>query len=46
MTRWKFFIGAAILATGLLLKVGAPLVPIGAGIALAAIVMWKSARLF
>jgi hypothetical protein len=41
---WKFFVGAAILVVGLLLKVGAPLVPIVAGIAIAAIVTWKMQR--
>lgn len=39
--NWKFFIGASILAAGLLLKFGAPLVPVAAGIALAALLKWK-----
>ena len=30
---WKFFIGSCILAAGLLLKAGAPLVPVAAGLA-------------
>lgn len=34
---WKFFIGASILSAGLLIKVGAPLVPVAVGIALAAL---------
>jgi hypothetical protein len=35
--KWKFFIGASILAVGLLLKAGAPLVPVMAGIVLVAV---------
>jgi len=42
--NWKFFVGASILIAGLLLKVGAPLVPIAAGIAIAGIVTWKMQR--
>jgi hypothetical protein len=38
---WKYFIGASILATGLLLKAGAPLVPIVLGIAMAAFFNWR-----
>lgn len=41
---WKFFIGASILTTGLLLKFGAPLAPVAAGILLAAIVKWKGQK--
>jgi len=44
MTKWKFFIGACILAAGLLIKAGVPIVSIALGIALAAVVTWKSAR--
>jgi hypothetical protein len=33
---WKYFVGASILAAGLLIKVGAPLVPVALGIAMAA----------
>ena len=44
MNKWKYFIGASILAAGLLIKAGAPFVPIAAGIALAAFVMWTSDR--
>ena len=39
--KWKFFIGSCILATGLLLKVGAPLGPVALGIAAAAFLNWK-----
>jgi len=42
--NWKFFIGSCILATGLLVKAGAPLVPIALGIAGAAVVNWKKQR--
>ena len=40
--KWKFFVGACILTAGLLLKAGAPLVPIVLGIAGAAFVNWKT----
>ena len=39
--NWKYFIGSCVLATGLLLKAGAPLVPIALGIAAAAYFNWK-----
>jgi hypothetical protein len=39
--NWKYFIGSCILATGLLLKAGAPLAPIAIGIAGAAFLNWK-----
>jgi hypothetical protein len=42
--NWKFFLGACILAGGLLLKAGAPLFPIAAGMALAALWTWKRSR--
>ena len=42
--KWKFFIGASILATGLLLKAGAPLVSVALGIAGAAFFNWKKLR--
>jgi hypothetical protein len=42
--NWKFFVGASILAIGLLLKLGAPLVPVALGIAAAALVNWKTQR--
>jgi hypothetical protein len=38
---WKFFLGSCILAGGLVLKFGAPLVPVVAGLALAALATWK-----
>lgn len=44
MNKWKLFIGASILAAGLLVKAGAPVVPIVLGIAVAAIVTWKTDR--
>jgi len=40
-TKWKFFGGACILAAGLALKAGAPLVPVVIGLALAGFVTWK-----
>ena len=42
--KWKFFVGACILTAGLLIKVGAPLVPIVLGIAGAAFFNWKKQR--
>jgi len=42
--KWKFFIGACILSVGLLLKAGAPLVPVALGIAGAAFFNWKKLR--
>ena len=42
--KWKFFVGACILTAGLLIKVGAPLVPIVLGIAGAAFINWKKQR--
>ena len=42
--KWKFFVGASILAVGLLIKAGAPLVSIVIGLAAAAIVTWKTER--
>ena len=39
--KWKFFLGAAILSVGLLIKAGAPLVPIALGVAGAAVLNWK-----
>jgi hypothetical protein len=44
MTNLKYFLGACILAGGLLLKLGAPLISIALGVALAAIVFWKTHR--
>jgi hypothetical protein len=42
--KWKFFFGASILTVGLLLKAGAPLVPIAIGLAAAAFLTWKKLR--
>ena len=44
MNKWKFFIGACILAAGLLVKAGAPVLPVVLGIAVAAVVTWKTDR--
>jgi hypothetical protein len=44
MTTWKFFIGAGILATGLLLKAGAPIAPIALGLVAAAFLTWRKQR--
>ena len=43
MGKWKYFVGASILAVGLVLKAGAPLVPIVLGLAAAAFLTWKKA---
>ena len=39
--KWKFFLGACILSVGLVLKAGAPLVPVALGVAGAAFINWK-----
>jgi hypothetical protein len=44
MSKRTLFIGACILAAGLVLKAGAPVVPVLIGIALAAIVTWTTER--
>jgi hypothetical protein len=41
MKKWKYFLGASILAAGLVFKAGAPLVPIVLGLAAAAWLTWK-----
>jgi hypothetical protein len=41
MNRWKYFMGASILAAGLLVKAGAPIVPLALGLAVAAFLTWK-----
>jgi hypothetical protein len=41
---WKFFVGSCILAAGLLMKAGAPIVPLATGIAVAGIVTWRLRR--
>lgn len=42
--KWKYFLGAAILSVGLLLKAGAPLVPVTVGLAGAAYLTWTKQR--
>lgn len=42
--RWKWFIGASILAAGLLFKAGAPVIAVVAGVALAAVFTWSRQR--
>ena len=42
--NWKFFIGACLLASGLLFKAGAPVAAVAMGIALAAFVNWRKHR--
>jgi hypothetical protein len=47
MNTWKYFIGASILAVGLLVKAGAPIVPLALGLAAAAFFTffrWKKSR--
>ena len=44
MGKWRYFVGAAILAVGLLLKAGAPLLPLALGLAVAAFFTWKKSR--
>ena len=41
MHRWKYFAGASILAVGLLVKAGAPLLPLVLGLVAAAYLTWK-----
>lgn len=42
--NWKFFVGACILASGVLLKFGAPILAVAMGIALAGFLNWKKQR--
>ncbi len=42
--RWKYFVGSCILGGGLLLKFGAPLVPVALGMALAGVLNWWNQR--
>ena len=44
MMNWKFFVGATILSCGLLFKIGAPVLPVVAGVAAAAFLNWKRHR--
>ena len=39
--KWKFFVGAAILSCGLLLKAGAPILAMALGVAGAAFLNWR-----
>jgi hypothetical protein len=41
MNKWRYFIGASILVAGVLIKLGAPLEAVAAGIALGGISVWK-----
>ncbi len=41
---WKFFIGASILAAALLIKVGAPLIPVALAIVLVGVFNWHRER--
>jgi hypothetical protein len=43
-TKWRFFVGASILAVGLLLKAGAPVVPVVLGIGAAAFLTSRVCR--
>jgi len=42
--NWKLFLGASILTAGLLLKFGAPVPSVAAGIGLAAVIQWRRHR--
>lgn len=42
--KWNYFIGASILAAYVLLSNGAPLMPVAAGIAGAAVFMRRTAK--
>ena len=42
--NWRYFAGASILSSGLLIKLGAPLFAIALGIAGAAFVNWQRQR--
>ena len=42
--NWKFFGGACILAAGLAIKFGAPLMAVGMGLALAGVLTWNRYR--
>ena len=42
--KWKFFAGATILSVALVLKAGAPLVPVVLGVAAAAAFTWHKLR--
>ena len=38
---WRYFVGASILSSGLLFKVGAPVGAVALGIALVAFINWR-----
>jgi hypothetical protein len=42
--NWKFFFGATILSCGLLFRMGAPVLPVAAGVAAAAFLNWSTHR--
>jgi hypothetical protein len=44
MKTWKFFVGSCVLAAGILLKIGVPLVPLVVGIGVAALWNWRTHR--
>ena len=39
--NWRYFLGATILAAGLLFKAGAPLLPVAIGAGAAALLIWR-----
>jgi hypothetical protein len=41
MKKLKYFLGASILAAGLMVKAGAPIVPVAVGLGVAALLTWK-----
>jgi len=41
---WKLLVGASILSVGLLLKIGAPIVPIALGVTMAVLLQWRRQR--
>ncbi len=42
--NWRYFVGASILSSGLLVKVGAPLGAVAMGIALVGLMNWRTLR--
>jgi hypothetical protein len=40
--NWRYFVGACILSAGVLLKVGAPLGAVAMGVALVALINWRT----
>ncbi len=44
-TQWRYFTGAAVLASYVLVHYGAPILPVAMGVGIAALAMWhKSSR--